>query len=614
MKLDFASRMLKYFFASALILPFLFLNAFAAGSVVPVSSDLSGQKVITIATVNVQDAKLIKQDGQTLTISFTISNRLGIQPAVIYGIQLFERSSEGVLSLADQKIFSGDVLSLGVNTSVHKEISYSAPSYLKGTYVIKVEARNSDGMLFGNARLRDSITLNGINKVLSIDQTKCFLSVGGEAGNETYTLSQGVDISKSETLTVHCSLINMENTEQSVYPFFQLRYRSEFGKIVGSEKGSLVVIAPSQTYDFVAALPKPAEPQAYDAILTFTNKKNEQIAPPVVAHFVLRGESATIENLKFDKENYQKGEIATVSFIWNGSADGFPDARVLSDSSKKNLTVAFSILDSHNNVCSQTRNEVLDVKNSNGVESFSIPIIRDCTNPVISAKIINADGKVLAENNYQIGTASAKSKIETANEMKLRIFEAGLLFCALLIFIAFATYLILKKKRNGIALFIGLMIGLGTFAHGHEAKADTYRMFVQFDTANKYSHYVTIDFIANIDKSIYDPGEPIVASAEVVYAMCNNGWNQIGVTTARVDATINGVTHDVFNQPTNFVAENIGGDYYASFNTIVTVSGVFKEEYLFEIPMLLMAFPQRLRPSCLLLLIIILSRREMVQL
>lgn len=560
--MDTISLWLQRSFFSVVFFVAFFAASCASAEVVinPVPSGQSSPQVVTVATVNVQDIQLLKQEGNVFTIAFNISNRKGVQPAVIYAVELLQKDSKGKISQVDQKIYDNDVLSLGAADSIHKEIVYAAPLYLKGSYILKVEARGPDGLMFGMVQARDAVTLNGTNEYIQINQSGCFLTIDGEKGSKHYTLSQGVDITQEETLTAHCPISNTLKTDQNVIPVFSTHYRTAFGKLVGTEKQDPIILKSGQKTDFTAKLPKAADPQAYDTILTFVNEKNEQLSSPVAFHYVLRGASATIQNLMVDKDYYRAGETSDVTFFWSGSADSFPESRLGSTDTGKAAEAIFVLSDNQTNPCALPLTHTL----GQGLEHISIPITRDCQNPVVSAKIVDENGKVLAESVYQIQSKNipqpaSPAPVESNNKTAILI----LCVLALLLVVALAMYVIKKKKQSDIApLLFVLVIGLGVLSGGHEAKADT---FVVITTLEKPGHYVMTTFNVNLDKSTYAPGETIVASGAVVSSVCENGDDFTGRTFGTLTATINSQVKGVWNSSNDFIAQKFGGSYTAVF-------------------------------------------------
>src|SRR3990167_1373372 len=121
-KLFFSAKVFSFSLIGFFAVVFLITSRVQAQDV-PAVSDTS-QKTITVATVNVQDIGLIKKDNNVFTITFNITNREGVQPKVIYAVNLLRKDSNDKIFLIDQKIYDNDIVGLGANDSIHKEIAY----------------------------------------------------------------------------------------------------------------------------------------------------------------------------------------------------------------------------------------------------------------------------------------------------------------------------------------------------------------------------------------------------------------------------------------------------------------------------------------------------------
>ena len=486
----------------------LFMSSFclvpAAWSQESVAETGQTSKSVLIATVNVQDIQLLKQEGNVLTLTFGITNDEGIQPEILYAVNLYAKDSKGALSVIDQKVYGNDVINLGVKESAHREVTYAAPSFLKGSYFLGVEVKNPDGLPFGTVLLTEPVTLNGTNEQIAIDSSNCFLTVGGEKSGKHYSPSQGVDIASDENLTAHCSVMNTFKTEEIVTSVVRTHYRSPFGKIIGDEKRTSVTFATGKTTEFSIVLPKPFDPQAYVAILSFVDKSNEQVSLPVNFRYVLRGASATIQNLTSDKDYYQKGETAKASFYWSGPADGFYGSRLGSTDQKAASAIA-NIFDGQKNACALPETQILkDV----GMELISLPILRDCQDPIISVKLVDKDGKTLAENEYNIQSKNVPPRMMSGLSI-VYIFTL-LLIVALVVLLA--VYLMKRKKTSGVAMLFALVIGLGVLGGGNDASAITQGQTITFQqTAG--GPWITVTYLSteSLNKVTYAPGEGIVA-------------------------------------------------------------------------------------------------------
>ena len=574
---SFAVRLSRKFLMGVLSLA-AFVSAAsvqAADAPAPTPPD---QNAITVATVNVQDISLVKQDNNNLTIGFNISNREGVQPKIIYAVDLLQKDEKGNISLIDQKIYDNDILSLGTKDSVHKEVTYTAPAYLRGGYFVMVEARNPDGLVFGTVKVKNVITLDGTGEGLVVDSAGCVLTVDGETNSKRYILSQGVDISKDETLTAHCKISSTFKEEQTIVPSFQTRYRSAFGKIVDTKSQEPITIKSGQSIDFTAKLPKMTDPQAYDAILTFKSGMGDPPASslPVTFHYVLRGQSATIQNLTLDKDYYRAGDIAKAVFFWSGSADSFPGSRLGTAEGEKAIAATFSIIDGEKKACIEPLTKNLNVESTGGVEKIDIPMTSDCVNPSITVAIKDIDNKVLAENVYDVPSksfAGANVSIDDEENPILPI----VLFSTFLLIAALGIYLVKKNKHSGIAMIFGLMISCGVLTSGSDASADTF-----FFATSYYPHAGTVlnsSYSVNLDKSEYIINEPIDVSGTFSSAVCTNGVNVTGATIENLSVTINEQTQSLISGSsvaTNskiFTAQSVAGNYTAIAHATSVFSG-----------------------------------------
>lgn len=77
-----------------------------------------------------------------------------------------------------------------------------------------------------------------------------------------------------------------------------------------------VSLQPGEMKDISFVIPKPEKPQAYDVRVSLHDTTtNRPVSGNVVAHYVLRGASATIQNVSLSKASYAKGRsLPYISF------------------------------------------------------------------------------------------------------------------------------------------------------------------------------------------------------------------------------------------------------------------------------------------------------------
>lgn len=454
---------------------FLFIGQFSAqAQEAKVPEGKSG--MILIATVDIFSSKINSQNGNVFNISFDLHNEQKIQPQVIYGVELVKEKEEplpiikmgekelGAMDqsaeyqiIVDQEIFSNDAVSLNAGETMHKEITYTAPSSLAGKYKLMLKARNSEGTILGVAPLGE-VTLESSPNSLLIDESSCRIFINGDNSKEYRPQGGGIGVGPGSTLKMRCDIENKSSTSsQNVIPEMTTYYRSVFGKVVDNQKLEVIAVSPNGKSSKEFTLRVPEQAQNYEGIFVLTDEKGNKISNEVDLFFGVNGEHGMIENVLLDKDSYSAGEIAKLQ-VWylvnGGSAEGG--------------SVDILIKDGKGAACSQQLSEKQGAKQQS---EYAIPITKDCQNPVAEVSIKNKDGKILAQNSFAVETKNGKANQEQ-NQSGLKeraIIAVGIiLILALLGLLAF-----LFSKRKGLIVFLGLIFAVGLF-FANQASANTY--------------------------------------------------------------------------------------------------------------------------------------------
>lgn len=382
--------MYKYILSVALLL-------FPFGiSLADLSVSTSDGKSVTVATVNIYNATTTTTEKNgAFTVDFDIVNSLGVQPDIKYGVFITQSTSKGEQLIADQKVYD-EVLSLSPKETLHKHVVYTPSPALSGSFDFFIEARNENGLPLTTAYV-GKVSLPLLSQGVYIDPSSCFLTVKDEKGNPHYNLVQGVDITQTETLLAHCSIINNVSSAQNLVPQFMTHWRTVYGVVVsdtGRDTTPISIIS-KELKDIVFPLPKALKPQAYDVQFALGDSTNKTVSNVITFHYVLRGESATIQNIILDKNYYQKGDMAHATFMWSPSADTFPGSRVSVGTQSITATLTLNIFDVNKDSCIAPMNYDLSRNQKNPIVSLTLPIIRNCFNPQLSAELKNSTGVVL---------------------------------------------------------------------------------------------------------------------------------------------------------------------------------------------------------------------------
>ncbi len=365
------------------------------------ASVATSSKAVLVATVNMQNAVISSQDNRTIHISFDFSNRQIAQPSVLYSVSLIASSTKGK-SVVDTHVYS-DVVVLGENVTVHKDIVYTAPASLSGSYEVILQSKSDTGFPLG-VTSAGVVTLSGATSGVGFLPNTCYLTIPGEKGSPKYTLPQGVDIAKTESLQLNCSVKNFGTSPLSLTPSYETHFRSIYGAVVAANGGDItpVALAADETKTIALVLPKATNPQSYDVLVAL--KDGQTASNDIDVHYVIQGMSATLQTISLDQDEYASGATANVSFLWTPSADGFPGSR--GGATKISATtVRLTLQDGKGAECAAAQTVALPL----GFQvKLPMPITRTCVDPHLSIDLLSADGTVLAHGELtRISTAKA---------------------------------------------------------------------------------------------------------------------------------------------------------------------------------------------------------------
>ncbi|MDP1883864.1 MAG: hypothetical protein Q8L10_00695, partial [Candidatus Moranbacteria bacterium] len=277
-------------------------------------------------------------------------------------------------------------------------------------------------------------------------------------------------------------------------------------------------LASGEKRSFYFVIPKALTPQAYDAVLELTDKQGKIISNKLSFHYVLRGASATIQNLRLDKDYYLKGETARASIYWTPAADNFYGARFApTDNGKVFLEIA--IKSAAGNLCTEKYDKEADP--GARTSDYDLPVTSNCVDPRIIVSIKDGQGNILDQKEYAlksqdvpVGAGLEKEEVQKEDEKYDPIFLYASILGAIL---AIALLAVVFHRRKSVSLFIFFILGTAIFAHGNNASAATF--VVQ---SINYSHSDSV-YTVNLNKSVFLPGENITAYGTGKGGVCRNG-------------------------------------------------------------------------------------------
>jgi len=262
---------------------------------------------------------------------------------------------------------------------------------------------------------------------------------------------------------VHCVIKNTFANNVTVTPRFTTYYRTVFGKQVSSSTLSKITVPAGQPAPETFEIAKATDAQAYDAVLSLVDLQGLPLANTVIAHYVLHGDSATIQNMVFDKDFYQTGDTAKLTVFWTGPADDFPGSRI-TPTDPSTLTAHIAITNGSGGACANpyVGNLVTDA-NPGPVSVFSVSIMNTCTNPHADVALQNASGTVLAEHTFAVvssaaattvgGTSSTSTTGATSPASEMPLWENLAIAFIIVLGVGLTVKRVLRKKTTPAAPF-----------------------------------------------------------------------------------------------------------------------------------------------------------------
>jgi hypothetical protein len=406
---------------------FIILSIFSIANTTFAQSEISNHLSIE-TTIN--NPSIIYQNGNSYSISFDIENGNLTNPNFKYGVTLLplpEGESDSSL-IVDEKIYKAEPLSK--NAKISREINYDIPKFLKsGDYRMLLTSKSENGNILSQVFISD-ITFVNKGEGIMIDPTSCSLHVKEDKIDTSYTLSQGVDVSSAETLYAKCKVTNNSMSSLNGKIRTDSYLRNSFGKATDSYKlNQSVGMNKGETKEIEIIISKPSNPQAYDTSVYITNDlTNEIISNKVNFHWVLSGKSATIQDISLDKESYDLGTTAMLSFAWTKSADSFYGSRSGKSTSLVNPNATI-------NFCNVSEKFVLNEKEENVLAPLQIP--KECNDTKLSLQI--KDGEELL---------SEIDMVLSINKKEYNIFNKSNSIIAIIFVIIILILFIILSKMN----------------------------------------------------------------------------------------------------------------------------------------------------------------------
>jgi hypothetical protein len=403
--------------------------------------------------ISIENLKIVSQNNNLLKISFdAVNGNPYSRNEIMYGVLLNKKSetSEDLPYYGEARQFYPEKIFFDVNTRISRTIEYTAPDYLSGEYLLSVELYKDNGLYLGGQQLDDPIKLEGINNILEIVPSSCTIEVGEGENGRSYSPNGEASLNPQEEKVIGiCQVIN-HSDKQITFTQSSKIYRESILKSQSpliQNNDSTFQFEPKEESLIFFPLPTDLDPQIYD-VEVFLKDGKEIISNSTIVRYLLQGASVAIWDIIFDSSFFLEGENIPAFlniFFYPGQSE-----------EEKSLDCDLIIKDkTDGQICGQTSQELTadeeefeEVKNLNYMIShsydleFSVPISKECKNPIASVIAKDKNGKILAQEEIEIvQETDQESLIKEKNKIALVIlFLVSILILVILLFI-------LKRKK-----------------------------------------------------------------------------------------------------------------------------------------------------------------------
>ncbi len=341
------------------------------------------------------------------------------------------------------------------------------PPYLSGKYMAAIEVANSAGQPITSTNFSENVfALEANATAVAIDRDSCRLTIASDPAVR-YNLVQGVDVASDEQLLLSCDVSNFADESMTLQYQTETFFRSSWGDSQGTTPITDVstVLAAYTSDTITVPVPMQDKPQSYDVQFDFLYENNS-VAAPIYVHYVLQGNSATIQKVTPDKLSYVSGDVATVVMEWVGRADHFADARVF-DKPIADATEPFvanvQLLDHKGKICSESVSQTLTNKSIQEGSVISVPVNKNCESVFVKSSIQTSDGETLYEIQGSFTDVSPASDSSKPSMIDAYVLVA-LASIALLAVLLVTQYLYRWSPNWLVGMIVSLLVGIAIVA------------------------------------------------------------------------------------------------------------------------------------------------------
>jgi hypothetical protein len=455
-------------FKLSLLLALLFFSAFFVSTQKTFGANIKEQTLVKIADVNIENVKIKSRQNNEFKISFDIANGEMVQPQIRYGVRIMKKEGLSMV-VYNEKIYD-ETLVIASKEKMHKEIEYTAPSFLEGEYDIYIFSQNEKNLSLALV-FAGKQAFSQISSGFMINQGSCFIKGDKELKNlGNIEVDRNVFVSPNENLTISCKIKNISKEEESLFYGIETRSGSIFGeRVFNKTEKSNNNFKPGEERDIDFIFNVGENSGRFFTKINVKNTSTENKEDNFLRiNFTVSGPFALMQNIRFDKSSYVAGEKSNISLS------------IINSKEASRFVLNVVINDDKGKMCSENFKKEFEKKASSVEEiTLNVSIIKDCKNPAFSFKLSDASGKIYDKNTFNLKNPSNSFVESATHKLTTTIFIVLVVVCIIFFVIIFLKY----KNNRKILIFIFSCLGyLGLFTFG--VKAATFASSHVVDTYN----------------------------------------------------------------------------------------------------------------------------------
>ncbi|MEI6238127.1 MAG: hypothetical protein WCP15_01160 [bacterium] len=490
--------------------------------------DASSTPLEVIAKTSVNNLQIKYNDStRKIKIDFDLQDTFKNQNGISYSLILSDVSGKSKTFIYNDEVY------LAVNEPVHKTLEESMPDYFSGKISVFIRVQNKSGLTLAVGYLLRSTDVSSVDKSLSIINNSCYLTVSSTStkeANTKYNLVQGVDLGLGEGLFLNCKVENKYSKSFKLIPEFNTYERSISGNLIANQKLDAISI-PAGSSSVKIKVPLIIKSQSYDSVFSLQTVLNtDPSSNNVIFHYVIRGDSGTVNIVNTDKTSYLIEETAKIDLIWSPRADYFPNSR---SNWQKNATSTglkllgtLSIIDANGEMCADPVNFYPSVEKTETINLQAV-IKKDCNNGFTTKIDVEQTNEKTGQISKLVGSTFDTPKIdktvsaENPNSSQNILIILNIIF--ILIVIVLSIFLKLRSKSTKLIMFIAF-VAFGSLFYVNSAKADTYSTSSTFRIVGS-RHGWSADATTNIQiiTNSFGQAQTISVAETSSHLLCSNG-------------------------------------------------------------------------------------------